>query len=311
MREQLQEQERREAELRQSLQQQRPVAATPKPVPGAQLTTIGVDVPPQVLQLLTSNEIKTRSKSAADSLIKSTNRSPLTLNLASVSTSRNRKTSTKNSSVSCNKSVTSSPSTPISPVVINSPLSDNVFSPLTIPTMTEPTELPKNWNSMSTDEKLTSMMTILLSSNEKVFKKLDAFGKQIDQLQANFMTNATSITKLEIDLDEFKKETIANSARLSNEVSKLKIDQAGSSNLKAPLITSDLLISGIPDSIDTKFTPLEVSSAIFDKLAISHLINEILTVRKLENNKLSSINNDSNRPPIRPLNNSYMIRMKS
>lgn len=51
MREQLQEQERREAEFRQSLQQQKPVAATPKPVPGAQLTTIGVDVPPQVLQV--------------------------------------------------------------------------------------------------------------------------------------------------------------------------------------------------------------------------------------------------------------------
>ncbi|XP_074106595.1 transcription factor Mitf isoform X2 [Cotesia typhae] len=60
MREQLQEQERREAELQQSLQQQRPVAATPKPVPGAQLATIGVDVPPQVLQVHTLLENPTR-----------------------------------------------------------------------------------------------------------------------------------------------------------------------------------------------------------------------------------------------------------
>lgn len=51
MREQLQEQERRQAEFRQSLQQQRPAAASPKPVPPTPLPTIGVDVPPQVLQV--------------------------------------------------------------------------------------------------------------------------------------------------------------------------------------------------------------------------------------------------------------------
>ena len=51
MREQLQEQERREAEFRQSLQQQKPAAAPPRPVPPASLPTIGVDVPPQVLQV--------------------------------------------------------------------------------------------------------------------------------------------------------------------------------------------------------------------------------------------------------------------
>ena len=51
MREQLQEQERREAEFRQNLQQQRPAAAPPRPVPPTSLPTIGVDVPPQVLQV--------------------------------------------------------------------------------------------------------------------------------------------------------------------------------------------------------------------------------------------------------------------
>lgn len=51
MREQLQEQERREAEFRQNLQQQRPTTAPPRPVPTTTLSTIGVDVPPQVLQV--------------------------------------------------------------------------------------------------------------------------------------------------------------------------------------------------------------------------------------------------------------------
>ncbi|KAK0174124.1 hypothetical protein PV328_007235 [Microctonus aethiopoides] len=60
MREQLQEQERREAEFRQSLQQHKPVAAAPRPVPATQLTTIGVDVPPQVLQVKTLLENPTR-----------------------------------------------------------------------------------------------------------------------------------------------------------------------------------------------------------------------------------------------------------
>ncbi|XP_054000153.1 microphthalmia-associated transcription factor isoform X1 [Hylaeus anthracinus] len=60
MREQLQEQERREAEFRQSLQQQRPAAAPPRPVPPASLSTIGVDVPPQVLQVRTLLENPTR-----------------------------------------------------------------------------------------------------------------------------------------------------------------------------------------------------------------------------------------------------------
>ncbi|XP_043479482.1 microphthalmia-associated transcription factor isoform X1 [Leptopilina heterotoma] len=60
MREQLQEQERREAELRQNLQQQRPAAAPPRPVPPTPLPTIGVDVPPQVLQVRTLLENPTR-----------------------------------------------------------------------------------------------------------------------------------------------------------------------------------------------------------------------------------------------------------
>ncbi|XP_043281741.1 transcription factor E3 isoform X2 [Venturia canescens] len=60
MREQLQEQERREAEFRQSLQQHRPAAAPPRPVPPAPLPTIGVDVPPQVLQVRTLLENPTR-----------------------------------------------------------------------------------------------------------------------------------------------------------------------------------------------------------------------------------------------------------
>ncbi|XP_017879309.1 microphthalmia-associated transcription factor isoform X2 [Ceratina calcarata] len=60
MREQLQEQERREAEFRQNLQQQRPTAAPPRPVPSTSLSTIGVDVPPQVLQVRTLLENPTR-----------------------------------------------------------------------------------------------------------------------------------------------------------------------------------------------------------------------------------------------------------
>ncbi|XP_014468677.1 PREDICTED: transcription factor EC isoform X2 [Dinoponera quadriceps] len=60
MREQLHEQERREAEFRQSLQQQRPAAAPPRPVPPTPLPTIGVDVPPQVLQVRTLLENPTR-----------------------------------------------------------------------------------------------------------------------------------------------------------------------------------------------------------------------------------------------------------
>ncbi|XP_060818394.1 microphthalmia-associated transcription factor isoform X1 [Bombus pascuorum] len=60
MREQLQEQERREAEFRQNLQQQRPTTAPPRPVPTTTLSTIGVDVPPQVLQVRTLLENPTR-----------------------------------------------------------------------------------------------------------------------------------------------------------------------------------------------------------------------------------------------------------
>ncbi|XP_076237755.1 transcription factor Mitf isoform X2 [Calliopsis andreniformis] len=62
MREQLQEQERRETEFRQNLQQQRPPTAPPRPVPvpPASLSTIGVEVPPQVLQVRTLLENPTR-----------------------------------------------------------------------------------------------------------------------------------------------------------------------------------------------------------------------------------------------------------
>ncbi|KAH0552484.1 hypothetical protein KQX54_010885, partial [Cotesia glomerata] len=264
---------------------------------------------------LAPSDIETRSKSATES------RSPLTLNSvpAFPPIGKNLKSTLKNSknaSASSYKSATLSPSTPVSPLLTNFPISDSVFSPLSNNKMSQFTKLPDNWSTMNTDEKLTSMMTVFLTSTKMMSDKIDEFGETIKSLQEKVTTNTSSIKKLETDFVTLKHDSIANSTSISNEMCKLREevvglkDAAGSSQQRIPSINaSDLLISGIPESIASKLTPLQVSSSIFNKLGVSHLTNDILSSWKVGNRRVSSNANTNNDQ--RSFNCSYFLRMKS
>lgn len=111
-------------------------------------------------------------------------------------------------------------------------------------------------------------------------------------------------------------ETTDNPSLLTDELSKLKSARTTSYskasirfNFRGPPL-ADLLISGIPDSVASELSRTEVSSVIFDKLTLSHLKNNILTVKKLENRRSPSNHNDTKRASNRPLNYSYLLRMK-
>lgn len=231
------------------------------------------------------------------------------------------------SSVSSYKSLPDSPlensplQSPKTPFMMSNPT--DVFSPPN-PTSTSAV-LPEDWEKKSFDEKMTALMLKFLTSDSIVNKELKDLGTKVADLQEaqksaaeelskvknNVIVQAESIAQLNSDLGNVK-EAHKNDVNLLNQklsdLSKsVHSDNHSSIPAKsiAPSITSELVISGVPDSVAQKLSLSEIFTAVLTALKLPNLVIDNLNIRKFENKKRHAQVQDNIRL------NSYIVSFKS
>ncbi|KAH0561180.1 hypothetical protein KQX54_014102 [Cotesia glomerata] len=215
--------------------------------------------------------------------------------------SQNSSTSSFKSAKSSSNKLTNEKSqsgypSPITPTFLLSPSRDTIFSPATMSTATTSdnqnekestttnsipiadTEsqdtLPEGWSTMSNSEMLTAVMRSLSSqkvvlaqipslnsSLKTMFAKIDNLGKRMDSLQ-------NEQTKAKEKLADLSSSIITNSQKINDvnlELEALKTESTEMAKTLAGVLQS----SGIPESVLTGSTPMDIASSVFKELNIS------------------------------------------
>ncbi|KAH0540103.1 hypothetical protein KQX54_012734 [Cotesia glomerata] len=173
--------------------------------------------------------------------------------------------------------------------------------------------LPEGWPGMTTDEKLTTVMKSLVSltiavaeipeiktQSTALFTKLDILTDSLNKLQDEnvkirdelaklndkLITNANNTNQLETKLATFTEQLNTKTKTLSEEISLLKsvalINPEVSDLLPSSHSTSELLISGIPESVSLHLSPEDITTENFSKLLIPELKSDILCIREIK-----------------------------
>ncbi|XP_074096374.1 uncharacterized protein LOC141525708 [Cotesia typhae] len=201
--------------------------------------------------------------------------------------------------------------------------------------------LPSNWSSLSADDKLTLVMKSVaqipsLTTEFKLLSsKIDDFNKRLNSIQeeqsatkvklasinTNVLANTDKISKMVTALEELREDTNLNTRKaktLADQMASLKsscsVNQDVSTSSTNTRVSSELIITGIPDCVTESLSSLEIASGVFEVLNISNLITDILTIRKIDKNqKTNSIDNNSNIENVkgRPKLHSFILKMKS
>ncbi|XP_074111723.1 uncharacterized protein LOC141535623 [Cotesia typhae] len=201
--------------------------------------------------------------------------------------------------------------------------------------------LPSNWSSLSADDKLTLVMKSVaqipsLTTEFKLLSsKIDDFNKRLNSIQeeqsatkvklasinTNVLANTDKISKMVTALEELREDTNLNTRKaktLADQMASLKsscsVNQDVSTSSTNTRVSSELIITGIPDCVTESLSSLEIASGVFEVLNISNLITDILTIRKIDKKqKTNSIDNNSNIENVkgRPKLHSFILQMKS
>ncbi|XP_074101784.1 uncharacterized protein LOC141529211 [Cotesia typhae] len=205
-------------------------------------------------------------------------------------------------------------SSPTSPAFLLSPVSDSVFDSPTTSTVTmfeqnsgatsseSQNKLPDGWFNKSTDEKLTLLMETLSTHSQSL--------SEIPNITKSSMNYRQ---KLNSKVKKLEDETIANSQVLSERIMAIT-----SQTLMTPSTvvqqTSELIISGVPEPVATKLSPIDIADKVLEVLSITDLKQDILSIRKIDkksnstsSNGSANINNNSNKP----ISHSYILKLKS
>ncbi|KAH0561042.1 hypothetical protein KQX54_011641, partial [Cotesia glomerata] len=174
-------------------------------------------------------------------------------------------------------------------------------------------QLPSDWSSLSTDDKLTLVMKsvaqipVLTTEFKTLSSKIDDFGSRLNLLQieqsntkealnsinTNVNLNTTNIIKLRNELETIKEDTLKNSKSLADQhalISSVKLNDS-SGVLPYLQVTSELVISGIPDSVVQGSSEMEITSSVFNALKVPELKSDILSTRIIEKRTKNSSNN--------------------
>lgn len=272
-------------------------------------------------------------------------------------TSNNSSTSSFKSAKSTNSPIQSagtklmtSLSSPVTPTGLLSPGSDSVFSPepdnilrdnqnrdkliskeTTAILSSAMTSLPNGWSSMTTDDKLTSVMQsvaqipALSTLLQSLSSKVDDFGNRLNILQeeqsttneklttliTNVATNHNKIAILTTELDKLKDEVASTVKSTEAVVDKMDLLKSRSTTSQD---TSQLIIAGIPDPVVESLPSLEIATAVFKVLGVPELKSDILAIRKIDKKQEVDSNvsgRHENNVRIRPVLLSFILKMKS
>ncbi|XP_044581469.1 uncharacterized protein LOC123263018 [Cotesia glomerata] len=261
----------------------------------------------QLNYLLDSLNAKTRlaslkstsSNTSSVSSFKSANSSPL------------ERTFTVRGSTSSLKS----PRTPISPLRQST---DSVFSsPVTPPTMSH---LPVDWSKKSLDEKMTLLMEKFCHSEISTNQKLEDLSEKLRvvqdsqnattvnlaELNTNVKTNAESICQISSDLKEVRKTREADMDLVNERLCNLEnFAPVPSTSSQTAGGTTELVISGIPESVVKGSTPEDITTAVLNSLELPKLVNSVLSSRKFQNKNRQPQNQD------KPITSSYIVSLIS
>ncbi|KAH0552397.1 hypothetical protein KQX54_009422 [Cotesia glomerata] len=226
--------------------------------------------------------------------------------------------------------------TPSTPREINTVMTES-------PQKSTQESLPEGWPGMTTDEKLTTVMKSLVSltiavaeipeikaQSTSLSTKFDILTDSLNKLQVEnvktrdelaklndkLVTNANNTSQIETKLVTLTEQLNTKTQTLSDEILLLKsvamINPDVSDLLPSSHPTSELVISGIPESVSLHLSPEDITTEIFNKLFISDLKSDILCVREIK--KKTKPNDDTNNQRSkndRPLLHSYMLKLKS
>ncbi|KAH0549729.1 hypothetical protein KQX54_013189 [Cotesia glomerata] len=163
-------------------------------------------------------------------------------------------------------------------------------------------QLSPDWSSLSTDDKLTLVMKsvaqlpVLTTEFKTLSSKIDDLGSRLNMLQieqsntkealnsinSNVNSNTTNIIQLRNELETIKEDTLKNSKSLADQhalISSVATSNDSSGVLPNYQVTSELVISGIPDSVVQGSSAIEITSSVFKALKVPELKTDILSSR--------------------------------
>ncbi|XP_044575217.1 uncharacterized protein LOC123259023 [Cotesia glomerata] len=179
--------------------------------------------------------------------------------------------------------------------------------------------LPVDWSKKSLDEKVTLLMEKFCYSEISTNQKLEDLSVKLREVQdsqktaainlteltANVKTNAESIFQISSDLSDVRKARKADMDSVSDRLSNLEKLMPPSTSSQIPGSTTELVISGVPDSVAQSLTSNDITAAVLNSLELPNLVNSVLSSRRFENKNRQSQNLN------KPISHSYIISLIS
>lgn len=139
------------------------------------------------------------------------------------------------------------------------------------------------------------------TKNDNLRERIDSLQseqtkKGLARLSSNVTTNSKQIVEVTMELETLKKESNVMAKTLANVLQ------------NATSTTLELVISGIPESVTTQSTLMEIASSVFKVLNLSGFNSDIITIRKIEKkNKSGAIDSSSSSRSNRNVTNSILF----
>ncbi|KAH0561037.1 hypothetical protein KQX54_011603 [Cotesia glomerata] len=182
----------------------------------------------------------------------------------------------------------------------------------------ESNELPQGWLTMTADERLTLVMLSLRLQSQKLqqlsnlTRQVQTLTNTIDHLSRNLSSMQTEQTAIKEDLAKL------NEVVMTQDIATLK---ASSFEIPPPSAvqavcqsTSELVISGIPESVIAAISTEDIIDSIFNVRNVSHLKSDVLNARRFDKKRTNSgkaRNNNIRKNKNGPVLHSFIVKLKS